>query len=77
MPNALASPPTALPTCRCGHDRTHHWVRPEMRYGAKAWMLLFYGATAVPSEITFRCAQCGEAFETTRDPQLLKQYRRR
>jgi hypothetical protein len=32
--------------------------------------------SGTPREITFRCAVCGETFETTRDPAVLKQYRR-
>jgi len=65
------------PTCRCGHDRTHHWVRAEMTYGVAAWLLLFQGSSAKPKRITFRCGRCDEAFETTRDPRLLEAHRRR
>lgn len=65
-----------LPTCRCGHDRYHHTVRADLRYNAGGWLALFNGMSGTPREITFRCAVCGETFETTRDPVVLKQYRR-
>ena len=64
------------PTCRCGHDRYHHWSRPDIKNGVGAWLLLFNGASATPKEITFRCGKCGEVFETTRDPAVLAAFRR-
>jgi hypothetical protein len=67
----------AVPTCRCGHDRYHHWVRARMRYGITAWTLLFQGSSARPKRITFCCGRCGEAFETTSDRTILEQFRRR
>jgi hypothetical protein len=67
----------SIPTCRCGHDRYHHWVRPDMRYGIAAWTLLFQGSSARPKSITFRCGRCGESFEKSRDRHLLEQFRRR
>jgi len=64
------------PTCRCGHDRYHHHVRPDLRYGAGGWINFFSGISAKPKEIVFRCHRCGEAFETTRDPAVLHAFRR-
>jgi hypothetical protein len=64
------------PTCRCGHDRYHHAIRPDLRYGALAWLRLFSGISGQPREITFRCAACGEAFETTREARILSEFRR-
>lgn len=65
-----------LPTCRCGHDRYHHTVRPDLRYGTGGWLALLNGMSGTPREITFACGACGETFETTTDPVVLKQYRR-
>jgi hypothetical protein len=67
----------ALPTCSCGHDRYHPRVHAEMKYGVAAWTLLFQGSSARPRAITFRCGRCGEAIETTREPHVLEQFRRR
>ncbi len=66
----------ALPTCRCGHDRYHHTVRADLKYGTRGWLALFNGVSSTPREITFRCGACGETFETTSDPPVMKQYRR-
>lgn len=64
------------PTCFCGHDRYHHAVRADLRYGGGGWLAILNGASGTPREITFHCAACGEVFETTTDPVILKQYRR-
>jgi hypothetical protein len=67
---------TKRPTCSCGHDRYHHFARPDMRYGVGGWLNFFNGISAKPREIVFRCGKCGEAFETTRDPAVLHAFRR-
>ncbi len=65
------------PTCRAhGHDRYHHAVDAELKYGGIAWLRLFTGVSAQPTEATFRCRECKEAFETTRDPLILSEFRR-
>lgn len=66
----------ARPTCACGHDRYHHAARPHFRHGAFAWILLFTGISAPLKAITFRCAVCGETFEQTKAPKVLKEFRR-
>ncbi len=68
--------PPERPTCSCGHDRYHHAARPDFDYGLGAWLGFFNGISATPKAITFRCAQCGETFETTRDPRVLRAFRR-
>lgn len=64
------------PTCSCGHDRYHHTVRADLKYGGWAWLAILNGASGTPKAVTFRCSACGETFETTRDPVVLKEYRR-
>ena len=64
------------PTCSCGHDRYHHHIRAELTQGTVGWLALFNGLSATPKRIVFSCARCGETFETTTDPVVLKQYRR-
>jgi len=76
MNDAPAPATTALPTCSCGHDRYHHTVNAELKYGGGGWLRLFTGVSAQPREGTFRCRECGEAFETTADPTVLQQFRR-
>ncbi len=71
------NPGQHIPTCRCGHDRYHHWVRAKMSYGITAWTLLFQGSSARPKRIVFRCGRCGESFETATDRETLEQFRRR
>lgn len=71
-----ATPPEPRPTCACGHDRYHHFARPDMRYGVGGWLNFFNGISAQPKAIVFRCGKCGEAFETTRDPAVLHAFRR-
>ncbi len=66
----------ARPTCSCGHDRYHHSIRPDLTYGAGAWLRMFSGISGQPRQITFRCADCGDAFETTRDARVLQEFRR-
>ena len=73
---APTAPPVPRPTCRCGHDRYHHAVRPDLKHGVWAWLAFFNGISATPKEITFRCSRCGERFETTRDPRVLRAFRR-
>jgi len=69
-------PAPSRPTCSCGHDRYHHFARPDMRYGVGGWLNFFNGISAQPKEIIFRCGKCGEAFETTRDEKVLRAFRR-
>jgi hypothetical protein len=66
----------SLPTCACGHDRYHHATRADLTYGVGGWLALFNGMSGTPRAIAFTCAACGEAFETTREPAVLKQFRR-
>ncbi|NNF58603.1 MAG: hypothetical protein HKN04_10205 [Rhodothermaceae bacterium] len=71
------SPSTpSRPTCRCGHDRYHHFARPSFKNGVGAWVAFFTGVSATPKEIAFACARCGETFEVTREPAVLRAYRR-
>ncbi len=65
------------PTCAAhGHDRYHHAVDAELKYGAGGWLRLFTGVSAQPIEATFRCRECGEAFENTTDSAILSEFRR-
>ena len=67
---------SARPRCSCGHDRYHHAARATLRHSAFGWVLLFMGISAEPKEITFRCAFCGEQFEKTSDPVVMREFRR-
>ena len=64
------------PTCSCGHDRYHHAARADLTHGTGGWLALFNGMSSTPKRIRFSCATCGEAFEDTTDPDVLRQYRR-
>jgi hypothetical protein len=66
-----------LPTCRAhGHDRYHHAVDAQLKYGSGGWLRLFTGVSAQPRSASFRCRECGEVFETTSDPEILSEFRR-
>ena len=67
---------TSRPTCPCGHDRYHHAARPSFKTGTWTWLAYVTGVSAAPKEIAFRCAQCGETFEVTRESAVLRAFRR-
>ena len=64
------------PVCSCGHDRYHHHARADLTHGGGGWLALVNGVSSTPKRIVFTCAVCGETFEDTVDPEVLKQYRR-
>lgn len=75
VPAALSA--EGLPACRAhGVDRYHHAARADLSFGAGSWIAILNGASGTPREITFTCSGCGEAFEVTRDPAVLREFRR-
>ena len=69
--------PPDRPRCAAhGHDRYHHAVRADLKNGGAGWLALFNGMSSTPKQIAFTCSACGETFEVTRDPEVLRQYRR-
>ncbi len=65
------------PACRAhGVDRYHHAARADLTFGPGGWFAILNGASGTPREIAFTCSLCSETFETTRDPTVLKQFRR-
>ena len=76
-PEARASAGAPRPTCRAhGIDRYHHAARAELSFGPGGWFAILNGASGTPREIAFTCSACGETFETTRDPAVLREFRR-
>ncbi len=72
-----APTPEPLPACAAHRvDRYHHAARAALSFGAGGWFAILNGASGEPRQITFTCSVCGEAFETTRDPRVLRQFRR-
>lgn len=69
---APADAAAALPTCRCGHDRDHFMVSPVPQYTGLDWVWVIFGITTIPYEVQFRCRRCGQVFDRTRDPRLMK-----
>lgn len=65
----------ALPTCSCGHTREHPRVTAQARYSIWAAMYFLTGITGPPKEIIYRCGDCGEIIETTREKEVLEEYR--
>lgn len=63
-----AATQTERPTCSCGHDRYHHYARPDISYSAIGTALVMMQIMSpVPTHIAFTCGKCGELFETTKD----------
>ena len=72
-----AGPEPAPPACRAhGVDRYHHAARADLSFGPGGWFAILNGASGTPREIAFTCSVCHETFETTRDPAVLRQFRR-
>lgn len=73
----LASEPGAMPhrKCSCGHDRNHPRVSAHARYSMWGAMYFLTGITGPPKEIVYRCGDCGEVIETSREQKVLEQYR--
>src|SRR5690606_9585985 len=67
--------PAARPTCSCGHDRDHPRVDAERHYSLRGGLTFATGTTGTPSRIVFRCRDCGEVVEDTRDPAVMRAYR--
>lgn len=66
-----------LPACRAhGVDRYHHASRADLSFGPGSWIAILNGASGTPRQIRFTCSGCGETFETTRDPAVLREFRR-
>ena len=63
------------PTCSCGHTRHHPRVTAHARYSMWGAMYFLTGITGPPKEIVFRCGDCGEIIETTREKDVLEEYR--
>jgi hypothetical protein len=66
--------PEALPTCRCGHDKTHHMVSARGRYTIWGWFALLIGVTARPKRVEYWCRRCGERADVTTDPDVLAKH---
>ena len=63
------------PVCSCGHDRYHPRVTAHARYSMFGAMYFLTGITGPPKEIVYRCGDCGEIIETTREPAELDAHR--
>lgn len=57
----------ALPTCRCGTDRTRREATPERDYSFLGAVYALWGGTSIPSKVSFRCVLCGEVFDSCSD----------
>jgi hypothetical protein len=57
----------ALPTCKCGTNRTHRAATPEREYSLLGALYALWGGTSIPTLVRFRCVHCGVTFDETRD----------
>jgi hypothetical protein len=58
---------SALPTCKCGTDRTCREATPERDYTLGGILYALWGGTSVPSRVNFRCVRCGVVFDARSD----------
>jgi hypothetical protein len=58
---------TALPTCKCGTNRTQRAATPERQYTFMGTLYALWGGTSVPSRVDFRCVHCGVVFDGCSD----------
>lgn len=68
---AAASKPR---TCSCGYGREHHMVSAEGVYTTSGYLRLFFGISARPIKVKYRCRRCNEVFSVTTDPTILDQH---
>jgi hypothetical protein len=62
---------TALPTCKCGTNRTHRAATPERQYTFMGTLYALWGGTSVPSLVEFRC---GVIFDACSDVATRRAY---
>ena len=67
--NETATQPTdtALPRCKCGHDRNHYMVSAEPQYGIWQLFVVSMGISQKPRGVEYRCRRCNEVFDRTTD----------
>jgi hypothetical protein len=59
--------PEALPTCKCGTDRTRREATPLREYTFLGTLYALWGGTPVPTRVGFRCVYCGVEFDACSD----------
>ena len=64
-----------LPTCACGHDRTHTMVSPNPKYSFLGWVAILTGISWEPQHIDFTCRRCGKTFDRMTDQAEIKRVR--
>lgn len=65
----------ALPACTCGHDRQHDHVEVERSYGSISALRFATGTHPRPSQVVYRCHDCGGAVAIVDDPEELEAFR--
>jgi hypothetical protein len=65
---------SALPTCKCGTNRTHRAATPERQYTFMGTLYALWGGTSVPSLVEFRCVHCGVVFDACSDAATRRAY---
>jgi hypothetical protein len=65
---------SALPSCKCGTNRTHRAATPERQYTFMGTLYALWGGTSVPSLVEFRCVHCGVIFDACSDVATRRAY---
>lgn len=76
-PKDETAPSTDLPSCKCGYTREDVkkvvYVEPKGEWDAWGWFSLLWGVTAKPKKVNFYCSKCRITFDSSVDPEILRQ----
>ncbi|MBK9261733.1 MAG: hypothetical protein IPM54_18270 [Polyangiaceae bacterium] len=71
---ATTSSPPQEKSCRCGHNRKHHMVSAEGKYTFSGYLRLFFGISARPTRVSYRCRKCNQTFDSTTSAKVLDEH---
>ncbi len=60
--------------CNCGYTIKDNKVIHECVYTGFGWLLFTIGMSAKPSEVIFKCVNCGVVFSKDKSNETLKKY---
>lgn len=60
--------------CKCGKTIKDDTIIHECKYTGVGWLLFSIGLSAKPSEVIFKCINCGEVYLIDKSEETLKKY---
>ena len=61
--------------CSCGNAVGDRMVTAKTRYSKMGLVWLSMAYSAKPIEVVFQCQSCGEIVDTSKDEEVIEQYR--